>query len=51
MSDKVVLRDSYGRVIRDLRISITDRCNFRCFYCMPKEAMEWRPKAEILNYE
>ncbi|QQS45891.1 MAG: GTP 3',8-cyclase MoaA [Acidobacteriota bacterium] len=46
-----LLTDSYGRVIRDLRISITDRCNFRCFYCMPKEAMEWQPKAEILSYE
>ncbi len=46
-----LLTDSYGRLIRDLRISITDRCNFRCFYCMPKEAMEWQPKAEILSYE
>jgi cyclic pyranopterin phosphate synthase len=46
-----LLKDSYGRAIRDLRISITDRCNFRCFYCMPKEAMEWQPKAEILSYE
>src|SRR5262245_9955777 len=46
-----ILKDSYGRAIRDLRISITDRCNFRCFYCMPKEAMEWQPKAEILSYE
>jgi cyclic pyranopterin phosphate synthase len=46
-----MLRDSYGRSIRDLRISITDRCNFRCFYCMPTEAMEWRPKSEILSYE
>ena len=51
MNETVILRDSYGRAIRDLRISITDRCNFRCFYCMPKEAMEWRPKAEILSYE
>ena len=51
MTEKAVLRDSYGRPIRDLRISITDRCNFRCFYCMPKEAMEWKPKAEILSYE
>lgn len=54
MSDahpSIVLRDGYGRAIRDLRISITDRCNFRCFYCMPKEAMEWQPKAEILSYE
>jgi cyclic pyranopterin phosphate synthase len=47
----VLLKDSYGRTIRDLRISITDRCNFRCFYCMPKEAMEWQPKSEILTYE
>ena len=46
-----VLTDSHGRAIRDLRISITDRCNFRCFYCMPTEAMEWQPKAEILSYE
>jgi cyclic pyranopterin phosphate synthase len=47
----ILLKDSHGRAIRDLRISITDRCNFRCFYCMPKEAMEWQPKAEILSYE
>src|SRR5262249_9884300 len=47
----VLLKDSYGRAIRDLRISITDRCNFRCFYCMPQEAMEWQPKSEILSYE
>ena len=46
-----MLKDSYGRAIRDLRISITDRCNFRCFYCMPQEAMEWQPKSEILSYE
>jgi len=45
------LKDSFGREIRDLRISITDRCNFRCFYCMPREAMEWQPKSEILSYE
>lgn len=46
-----LLRDSFGRPIRDLRISVTDRCNFRCFYCMPQEAMEWQPKNEILSYE
>ncbi len=51
MNVPTLLKDNYGRVIRDLRISITDRCNFRCFYCMPKEAMEWQPKAEILSYE
>jgi cyclic pyranopterin phosphate synthase len=49
--DQAILKDKFGRAIRDLRISITDRCNFRCFYCMPKEAMEWQPKAEILTYE
>ncbi len=47
----IQLKDSYGRAIRDLRISITDRCNFRCFYCMPVEAMEWKTKPEILTYE
>lgn len=46
-----LLRDSFGRPIRDLRLSVTDRCNFRCFYCMPQEAMEWQPKNEILSYE
>ncbi len=47
----ILLKDSFGRAIRDLRISVTDRCNFRCFYCMPQEAMEWQPKSEILSYE
>jgi cyclic pyranopterin phosphate synthase len=51
MNSVPVLQDSHGRAIRDLRISITDRCNFRCFYCMPKEAMEWQPKGEILTFE
>ena len=46
-----MLRDTFKRPIRDLRISITDRCNFRCFYCMPTEAMEWQPKSEILSFE
>src|SRR5208282_144553 len=36
---------------RDLRISVTDRCNFRCAYCMPKEDMRWLPRAEILTFE
>lgn len=49
--ETATLQDKHGRAIRDLRISVTDRCNFRCFYCMPTEAMEWRPKAEILSYE
>jgi GTP 3',8-cyclase len=47
----VTLRDSFGRSIEYLRISITDRCNFRCLYCMPLEGLEWLPKADILSYE
>ncbi|MFL5544141.1 MAG: GTP 3',8-cyclase MoaA [Gemmatimonadaceae bacterium] len=45
------LRDSYGRSIEYLRISVTDRCNFRCLYCMPAAGLEWLPKSEILSYE
>jgi cyclic pyranopterin phosphate synthase len=45
------LRDTFGRVIDDLRISLTDRCNFRCVYCMPAEGLAWLPKREILSYE
>ncbi len=45
------LKDSFGRVIDDLRISLTDRCNFRCVYCMPAEGLAWLPKREILSYE
>src|SRR5207249_2210744 len=45
------LRDSFGRVHSDLRISVTDRCNFRCIYCMPEEGMQWLPRSEILTFE
>jgi cyclic pyranopterin phosphate synthase len=45
------LVDPFGRVVRDLRISVTDRCNFRCTYCMPEEGMEWMPRSEILTFE
>src|SRR3954454_12416428 len=45
------LVDPFGRTIRDLRISITDRCNFRCTYCMPEEGMTWLPREEILSFE
>src|SRR5438034_2579741 len=45
------LIDSFGRVADDLRISVTDRCNFRCTYCMPAEGLAWLPKAEILTFE
>jgi len=45
------LQDGFGRKIEYLRISVTDRCNFRCLYCMPLSGIEWLPKAEILSYE
>jgi cyclic pyranopterin phosphate synthase len=45
------LVDPFGRTIRDLRISVTDRCNFRCTYCMPAEGMQWLPKSEVLSFE
>ena len=45
------LIDSFGRVHRDLRISVTDRCNYRCTYCMPEEGMQWLPRSELLTYE
>lgn len=43
--------DIYQRKINYLRVSITDRCNLRCFYCMPKEGVEWQEAKEILRYE
>lgn len=46
-----LLVDSYGRRIKSMRISITDKCNFRCTYCMPAEGLPWLKKAEILSYE
>jgi cyclic pyranopterin phosphate synthase len=49
MSEALV--DSYGRTVRDLRISVTDRCNFRCQYCMPEEGMVWLPRDDILTFE
>ncbi|MFM7755623.1 MAG: GTP 3',8-cyclase MoaA [Actinomycetota bacterium] len=45
------LVDPFGRTIRDLRISVTDRCNFRCTYCMPAEGLVWLPKSEVLTFE
>src|SRR6266704_1960375 len=43
--------DAYKRPVRDLRISVTDRCNFRCTYCMPLDEYEWIDKKEILTFE
>ena len=45
------LVDSYGRRIKSMRVSVTDKCNFRCTYCMPAEGLPWLKKAEILSYE
>ncbi len=49
--DSGPLIDTFGRVANDLRISVTDRCNFRCTYCMPAEGLAWLPKEEILTFE
>ncbi len=43
--------DTFGRVHRDLRISVTDRCNFRCTYCMPADGLEWLPREDLLTFE
>lgn len=49
---EAVLKDSYGRAIRDLRVSVTDKCNFRCFYCLPHGSPEeTAPKSSVLTYE
>jgi cyclic pyranopterin phosphate synthase len=45
------LRDGWGREIKSLRVSVTDKCNFRCTYCMPAEGLDWLPREEILDYE
>ncbi|HEX8136445.1 MAG TPA: GTP 3',8-cyclase MoaA [Pyrinomonadaceae bacterium] len=46
-----LLKDSYGRQIRDLRVSVTDRCNFRCFYCLPHGEPPIAPKEQMLSFE
>ena len=43
------LTDRYGRIVRDLRLSITDRCNLRCTYCMPAQGLEWLPTPDLLT--
>lgn len=51
MTQRAPLVDGFGRVATDLRLSVTDRCNFRCRYCMPAEGLDWLPKTSILSYE
>lgn len=46
-----MVRDAYNRPVKDLRISVTDRCNFRCTYCMPMEEYVWIERREILTFE
>jgi cyclic pyranopterin phosphate synthase len=46
-----MLKDSFDRIHDNLRISVTDRCNIRCFYCMPEDAVEFVPRREILDFE
>ncbi|HEY4277130.1 MAG TPA: GTP 3',8-cyclase MoaA [Conexibacter sp.] len=45
------LRDGHGRLIGDVRVSVTDRCNFRCQYCMPAEGLPWLDRADVLRFE
>ena len=51
MSPAAPLIDPFGRTVRDLRVSVTDRCNLRCRYCMPAEGMEWLPRDDLLTFE
>ena len=44
-----MLADSFGRVATDLRVSLTDRCNLRCAYCMPPEGLDWLPGSQVLT--
>ena len=46
-----MIRDTFARPLRNLRLSVTDRCNLRCAYCMPEEEYAWLPRADILSFE
>src|SRR5712675_962901 len=45
------LIDTFGRIATDLRVSLTDRCNLRCTYCMPAEGLDWLPKPDVLTHD
>src|SRR5213083_2254917 len=45
------VRDTFNRLMRDFRISVTDRCNFRCSYCMPFDEYKWIERQEVLSFE
>ncbi|MBS1564667.1 MAG: cyclic pyranopterin phosphate synthase MoaA, partial [Bacteroidetes bacterium] len=46
-----MLTDNHGRTINYLRLAVTDRCNLRCFYCMPEEGIDWLSRTELMSYE
>ncbi|RYE12006.1 MAG: cyclic pyranopterin phosphate synthase MoaA, partial [Sphingobacteriales bacterium] len=46
-----MLTDNHGRIINYLRLAVTDRCNLRCFYCMPEHGLNWLSRAELMSYE
>ena len=46
-----MITNSYGRTINYLRLAVTDRCNLRCTYCMPKDGLDWLPRRELMTYE
>jgi cyclic pyranopterin phosphate synthase len=51
ITERTQLLDGHGRAISDLRLSVTDRCTFRCRYCMPAEGMRWLDRADLLSFE
>src|SRR3954452_10916602 len=51
MTPATALVDPFARRVRDLRLSVTDRCNFRCTYCMPEDGLQWLDRADLLTYE
>ncbi|WP_431198656.1 radical SAM protein [Mucilaginibacter sp. P25] len=46
-----MLKDNHGRKISYMRLAVTDRCNLRCFYCMPEDGLNWLSRAELMTYE
>src|SRR3954464_13589136 len=49
--EKPFVLDTFGRPLKSLRLSVTDRCNLRCLYCMPEEEYVWLPREELLTFE
>src|SRR4051794_41948520 len=49
--ERLPLQDGHGRLIQDVRVSVTDRCNFRCQYCMPAEGLAWLERDAVLHFE